>query len=600
MSTRSSLPPLSARGFPTRNFESSWETGSVGQRIFASAAMELGMEARDGIRTDGSRRAGSLTSRGSSKCGVSLDLERFRQRLAPTKRRPLTARDGSQSYREPRDAMASGPQNLQLAAAPGGPRKGVHTGVSLAKLRPEEREEQELRMICEQIGVKAAQKFGTVRQAFRYLDADHDGKISRSEMRYFFRAYNFNEDIADRFYDMLDRDRSGELEYGEFMKFVAPYVQPDYMATCSSPECNSTTSTRTPSPHSSTPDITKDIDPELRNIFEFIGRKANEKFSNAREALRYVDRNNDGSISREEMQCFFRAFNLTEAQADRFFDHMDVSGLGEIDYRVFVRFLGPFLQLPGIVAIMQQGLAQGYRPGGSAFSYEPSLSCTSEWSEALGGSTETEQSSRAITEKEMRDIMKDIGEKIPLKFKHVRDAFRPLDLGYDGKIMPTEMRSFLRAFGWPEEVADRLFMALDENQCGSVDFNMFLSHFDAVLGPANRLAYRCELIPNTDEKLKKEVNQLAAVLREKLLTKYGSARQAFSTLDLEGRGQITLSEMRRFFLTYSMPLDAATKVFKYLRKDSCTETVSFDDFLALFGPVRRPGGRWRAVQELQH
>jgi Ca2+-binding EF-hand superfamily protein len=507
---------------------------------------------------------------------------------------------GSQSSREPRDIMASGPQNLQLAAAPGGPRKGVHTGVSLAKLSPAEREEHELRTICEQIGVKAAQKFGTVREAFRYLDSDHDGKISRSEMRYFFRAYNFDESVADRFYNKLDRDGSGELEYGEFMKFVAPYVQPDFAESCSSPECNSETSTRTPSPHSSTSESRKDLDPEMQSIFEFIGRKASEKFSNAREALRYVDRNNDGSISKDEMQCFFRAFNLTDMEADKFFDYMDVSGSGEIDYRAFVRFLGPFFELPGTAAVMRQGSAPSHPCTRSLLSHEPSLSCASECSDSqMGAYIETGNLSQAITEKEMRDIMKDIGEKLPLKFKHVRDAFRPLDLGHDGKITPTEMRSFLRGFGWPAETADRLFKALDEDASGAIDFNTFLSHFDAVLGPANRLAYRCDIVPDTNEKLSKEVNQLAAILKEKLLTKYGSARQAFRTLDLENSGHVTLSEMRRFFLMQSMPLDAATKVFKYLRKDSCAETIDLDDFLALFGPTRRPGGRWRTVQELQ-
>merc|ERR1711959_418448 len=62
--------------------------------------------------------------------------------------------------------------------------------------------------------------------------------------------------------------------------------------------------------------------------------------------------------------------------------------------------------------------------------------------------------------------MGDIGEKLPLKFKSVRDAFRPLDLSRNGKITRTEMRSFLRGFAWPREVADRFFSVLDED--GSV------------------------------------------------------------------------------------------------------------------------------------
>merc|ERR1712118_117680 len=113
----------------------------------------------------------------------------------------------------------------------------------------------------------------------------------------------------------------------------------------------------------------------------------------------------------------------------------------------------------------------------------------------------------AEIEKEMRDIMKDIGEKLPLKFRHVRDAFRPLDVSHNGKITLTEMRSFLRGFGWPHEVADRFFSALDDEACGEIDFNSFMSHFEFVLGPANRPAPRHELITVPDDKLRQEINQ---------------------------------------------------------------------------------------------
>jgi Ca2+-binding EF-hand superfamily protein len=487
----------------------------------------------------------------------------------------------------------------------------VHSGICLAKLGPEDREEHELRMICEQIGMKAAQKFSTVRDAFRYLDADHDGKISLSEMKYFFRAYNFSENIAERFFSRLDSDASGEVEYAEFMNFVAPHVQPDYVATCCSTQCSSGASTRAPSPHADTSqprvDDRKTMDPELQSTFEFIGRKAMEKFSNAREAFRYVDCNGDGSISRREMRYFFRAFNLSETEADKFFDHMDGDVSGEVDYHEFVCLLGPFLDLPGTAAVMLQR-PEGHpsnrpprrsphvssRGSCSQITHTPSLTGASDFSERADAKFET----FAEIEKEMRSVMKDIGEKLPLKFRHVRDAFRPLDLSHDGRITQTEMRSFLRGFGWPHEVADRLFKTLDEDQCGSIDFNLFMSHFDVVLGPANRPALRTELVPETDGKLKQEVNQVAAVLSEKLLTKYSNARQALSTLDLSNDGQITLSEMKLFFRSMCMPLDAATNVFNCLCEDGAN-TVKYDDFLRLFGPVRRSGGRWRTVQALE-
>lgn len=204
----------------------------------------------------------------------------------------------------------------------------------------------------------------------------------------------------------------------------------------------------------------------------------------------------------------------------------------------------------------------------------------------------------ADLEKEMKEVMKDVGEKLPLKFKHVRDAFRPLDLSHNGKITLTEMRSFLRGFGWQEAVADRLFGSLDENACGEIDFNVFMSHFEIILGPANRPAYRGDLVAVSDEQLRQEVNQVASVLGEKLLTKFSSAREALRTLDLSNDGKITLTDMRLFFRTMCMPVDAANKMFKCLRKDGA-DFVEYNDFLALFGPTDGPGGRWRTVQALE-
>jgi Ca2+-binding EF-hand superfamily protein len=586
--------------------------------MLAEAAKELDMEARDGIRTDGSRRSGVATDRRRSSLGMSLDLDAPRRNA----RASLSARstDGGVRSSWDHDIMASGPQALVLAAAPGR-RKGVHAGYVSGKLRQEDKEDHELRSVCEAIGLKAAQKFSTVRQAFRYLDADHDGKISRSEMQYFFRAYNFAGDTADRFFNKLDHDNSGEVEYAEFMKYVAPYVQPEAVITCESTnECSSNASTRTPSPTSSTGQPTanseRGVPPDVQSSLTFIGQKAEEKFSHARGVFRCVDCNDDGRISRGEMRYFFRVFNRSEADADKVYEHLANGTSGDVDYYAFVGLLGPFLSLPGTAAAMSQR-PEGSRRTSITMSGRSSRTCSARGSlnsicrdsrvpssadsmdSAFPGKrAEAQELTDAELEKEMRDVMKDIGEKIHLKFRHVRDAFRPLDLSHNGKITLTEMRSFLRGFGWPHDVADRLFKALDHDACGEIDFNAFVAHFDAVLGPANRLASRTELVTEIDDQLKKEVNQIAGILGEKLLTKFSSAREALRTLDLSNDGKITSGDMRLFFRAMCMPVDAANKMFKCLCKDG-EDAVDYNDFLTLFGPVDGPGGRWRSVQELK-
>jgi Ca2+-binding EF-hand superfamily protein len=471
-------------------------------------------------------------------------------------------------------------------------------------------------MICEQIGIKAAQKFNTVREAFRYLDADHDGKISRSEMQYFFRAYNFTNQTADLFFDRLDGDGSGEVEYSEFMKYIAPYVQPENNVSgrCS-PECSSGASTRTPSPTQAgyTRQLPPVVNSEIKAMLEFIGAKARQKYSHAREVFRCVDCNDDGRISRGEMKYFCRVFNLSEAQADQLFDFLVDDVSKDVGYYDFVRFAGPYLDMPGVAAAMMQEPDSaklssknssrrtsntGSEPNSAKLSSKTSWVPSSADSNCSIEKQEHSEPTAAEIEKEMRDIMKDIGEKLPLKFRHVRDAFRPLDLSHNGKITRSEMRSFLRGFGWPHHVADRLFKVLDDDLDGQIDYNVFMSHFDAVLGPANRPAQRGELVAETDDQLKHEVNQIAALLSEKLLTKFNSAREALRTLDLTNDGKITRSDMKLFFRTMCMPVDAANRMFNGLCKDGAS-TVEYEDFLALFGPVEGPGGRWRTVQELK-
>lgn len=587
-SMASTLPPVSARG----------------QSLLARAAEELRMESRDGIRSAGS----NLSSFPAHAVSIDLDLSK---RFSPPA--PHSARGSSTgSWPLQKDVLASGQQHLTIAGARGR-RKGGHSG---ARRDSAAADDHELQSMCEQIGMKAAQKFKTVREAFRYLDADHDGKISRSEIHYFFRAYNIPAHIADRFFDKLDYDGSGEVEYGEITRYLARYIQSDYdNGGWSSPESGSEASTRMPSPEDVVEPTVGDVqaknpmDREVQDALTFIGMKAKEKFGHARELFRRVDCNDDGRISKKEMRYFYRVFNLSETGADKLFNFMGGELTGDVSYHDFVGLVGPFLELPGTQAAMLQ------RPEGAPPSNRPSRrssllrsgaeprpqSCPSARSshiQEFGSISASSNDATVDVEKELRNVMKDIGAKLPLRFKHVRDAFRSLDLNHNGKIVRTEMRSFLRGFGWSHQVADRIFEALDEDGRGEIDFNMFMSHFDGILGPANRLAFRSVVVPVEDAKLRDEVNQLAGILGEKLLTKFSSARQALSTLDLSNDGRITQSDMRLFFRTMCMPKHEADKMFKCLCKDGA-DFVDYNDFLDLFGQGGKSGSRWRAVQDLK-
>jgi Ca2+-binding EF-hand superfamily protein len=248
--------------------------------------------------------------------------------------------------------------------------------------------------------------------------------------------------------------------------------------------------------------------------------------------------------------------------------------------------------------------------------------------------------------------MEDIGRKLPLKFNKPRDAFRCLDVERDGQITPSEMRSFLRGFGWGEDVADRLFALLDEEERGEVDYNMFMAHFAPVLGPALFPATRSRLLQpplagkleprlgsptssctgtvsvlgsviapsgsgapsnistclSEEKDIDRQLNAVAKILGEKMRTKFRNGREALRSLNLRNEGQITRSEMRTFFRHMCLPIHDADAFFDGLKPECAGTavgegTVRYDDLVALLCP---PNGNtatkplhWRAMEDLR-
>lgn len=86
--------------------------------------------------------------------------------------------------------------------------------------------EIQTKAIQDLITQKSAFKFRNVRDAFRLVDVDKSGTVTRREMHIFFRQFNLPGHQADLLFDALDRDDSGELDYVEFMDYFGSYIQP--------------------------------------------------------------------------------------------------------------------------------------------------------------------------------------------------------------------------------------------------------------------------------------------------------------------------------------------------------------------------------------
>jgi len=482
-------------------------------------------------------------------------------------------------------------------------------------------EDLELHTICETIGQKAAMKYKNVRQALRFMDADRDGWIARSEVSYFLRAYDVSSETAGaRLCDILDPKRVGEIEYKAFVDYIGPYIrgEPPSFAKAvdadvpDSPKVSETSPlgkqeklmpsgtaapTSQSSPFTQRSKITmrqKHVDVasnqrdwNVDDWLAFLGRKSSERFRHVMDLIRHLDRDYDGSISREEMRHFFSIFGLDIRLADRCFAALLKSGMAEVDYMDFMRAIAPHLDLPGVEAVLHQGGGAGgkripvkQRMGqGVALTIDDDLELR------------TEEQKAALARRQgirnLRLMMQDISRKLQLKFRHARDAFRGLDLDKDGKISPTEMRAFLRGFGYPAEAADDLFALLDEESTGEVDFSHFMSCFDQVVMQATAAKGQAAMF--SDRHLVKDVAEVARIVGEKLFFKYRKVIDAFRMLDLNGDGAIDREEMRAFFRSINMPLDKADKLFQALDTD-LTGHVQYAAFMGLMGPLIVPSG----------
>lgn len=242
------------------------------------------------------------------------------------------------------------------------PRRGSRGDGSMG---PPNRAEQELRDVCRQIAELAPQKFTSVREAFRYLRPDHNGRVSRSEVCYFFRAYGIQREQADRLFAYFNPSDKDDIECQQFVEYFRAQVNTDLLEpdilTIGDNGSTAGSMPGSPAPLLNAVSVAK-IANDFHYMLEQVREKAPQKFSHVREALRLVDGDYDGCITQGEMRHFFRAFSIDEMVADKFFFTLAKGGPGGANYNTFVQVVGPFLDLPGVVAHTASAVQPQSRP----------------------------------------------------------------------------------------------------------------------------------------------------------------------------------------------------------------------------------------------
>jgi len=98
-----------------------------------------------------------------------------------------------------------------------------------------------LRVFCE----KMREKHKTIREAFRSIDADKSGCVSRSDFCHCAANFGLPRAVAEKVFELLDCDGCGQVDFNTFSRTVGPVLQPGHR-----PNSSATGSTGASTPRS--------------------------------------------------------------------------------------------------------------------------------------------------------------------------------------------------------------------------------------------------------------------------------------------------------------------------------------------------------------
>merc|ERR1719282_634130 len=283
-----------------------------------------------------------------------------------------------------------------------------------------------------------------IKAAFKRLDVNGDGQICRDELRNGMR-------LSD-----ADLDGDGEISLGEFIRVMSP--------------------------------LTATALARFRNTFTAI--------EDVVSAFRIIDSNNDGALSKKELEAGMNSFGkkFSQVEIDSVFSLADVNSDGEINYSEFVSVMFPAAASALAKFRNQNKTLQNARDAYDRFDIDGDGEITyDELVAGLGGEYtaneidaifamgDTDQDGQ-ISFLEFSKIMipscQEALNKFWRSFKSVtsvREAFKKFDADNDGQISRQEVMNGASSAGLriSSEEVDTLFILGDKDGNGQIDFSEF-------------------------------------------------------------------------------------------------------------------------------
>jgi Ca2+-binding EF-hand superfamily protein len=422
-----------------------------------------------------------------------------------------------------------------------------------------------------------------VKQAFKKLDKDGDGVISKKEMA----SCGLNDQQVDAIFALGDSNNDGEIDLQEFISCMCPSAS--------------------------------------AVVFK-VSKLFNSK-EKAAEAFKKIDLNGDGQISKDEMRAasLSNGTKLNAIEVDSIFALGDANGDGEIDMDEFLTVMVPsagfsssfssssntqFVKKTTTSSFSSSSSSSVQQSSSSSFSQ--SYSATTSYSTSSSSSVAVSFSSVQDVKKAFRkfdsngdghldrselkqllissgknvsdqevnalfaqgdvdgDGMIDIQEFVKMMFpaatttltkvqqsfnnlNDVKAAFRRFDADGDGHISRTELRQVMSSFS--EAEVDSIFALGDKDQSGGIDYQEFIAM----------------MLPNATSILQGIASQFNSI---------ASVKEGFKRIDTNGDGAISRQELKQGMHLSDQELEV---VFALGDIDGDGE-ISMAEFIPLMSP----------------
>jgi len=463
--------------------------------------------------------------------------------------------------------------------------------------------------IVENIGIAAGRKYVTIRDAFKDLDKDRSGQVAKPEIRRLFKSYGYSKEAADQFFDSVDVDGGGEISFGEFAKHFIPHIQPLVDAGFSDPtrgvkisgEPTSQVVGSLTSKIGLEPDTLlgkERVSPkELEKIVENINQAVGLKYVTVRNAFNQIDKDRSGQLCKEEVQRLFSNYGYAAAVADQFFETIDIDDSGEINLQEFKRHFAPHVEF------MDMEAPEGFEPGDEYALVGPSTT----WKPAVG------MDERQLTDNEINEAIKTIGNAASGKYVTVRDAFQSIDKNRNGFISRNELRQLFNNYGYDDSAADSFLSKIDTDGSNKIDFPEFRKYFKQHIEPVadvgqyshggrhrkvggsptsqihGSISANINDSLASDKKLSDEdLAEAVKRISQAAGRKYCTLRGAFQSVDRDRGGTVSRNEVRDFFENYGYGPVTADQFFTSIDVDG-SGSLEFNEFAQHFVDHVEPG-----------